>query len=166
MCRLARQRLPAGDLRQVHQSIAALPELLGHAIEGPGQLTVLPVGLSFEARKAFRGRVLVAELSEGADGFFVQSLRHVPFALLDSDVSQPEFGVGDSTRVGEREIDRQGFVGASLRRHKVACGGGEIRDADEGSAASSSRTGVGTQRALESAAPFRDVLVLWMCAPL
>ena len=33
---------------------------LGYESEHPGQLSMLPVGLSFEARKSFRGRVLVA----------------------------------------------------------------------------------------------------------
>ncbi|HSE93930.1 MAG TPA: 1-acyl-sn-glycerol-3-phosphate acyltransferase [Methylomirabilota bacterium] len=33
---------------------------LGYEADHPGALTVLPVGLSFEARKSFRGRVLVA----------------------------------------------------------------------------------------------------------
>ncbi len=34
--------------------------VLGHEAEHPGALTVIPVGLSFEARKSFKGRVLVA----------------------------------------------------------------------------------------------------------
>ncbi|MBI4637942.1 MAG: 1-acyl-sn-glycerol-3-phosphate acyltransferase [Candidatus Rokubacteria bacterium] len=33
---------------------------LGYAAERPGALTLVPVGLNFEARKSFRGRVLVA----------------------------------------------------------------------------------------------------------
>src|SRR6185503_3149423 len=31
---LPRERLPAGDLRQLHQALAALAELIGHAVEG------------------------------------------------------------------------------------------------------------------------------------
>jgi glycerol-3-phosphate O-acyltransferase / dihydroxyacetone phosphate acyltransferase len=34
--------------------------VLGYEAEHPGALTVIPVGLSFEARKSFKGRVLVA----------------------------------------------------------------------------------------------------------
>ena len=33
---------------------------LGHAAEHPGELALVPVGLSFEARKSFHGRVLVS----------------------------------------------------------------------------------------------------------
>src|SRR5438046_9282873 len=33
---------------------------LAHETERPGELGVVPVGLSFEARKSFRGRVLVS----------------------------------------------------------------------------------------------------------
>jgi hypothetical protein len=33
---------------------------LGYEIHAPGRLTVVPVGFSFEARKRFRGRVLVS----------------------------------------------------------------------------------------------------------
>ena len=50
----ARRRTYSGSRRARHASRSA------YEAHAPGRLTVVPVGLSFEARKRFRGRVLVS----------------------------------------------------------------------------------------------------------
>jgi hypothetical protein len=49
-----------GRLIAIYPEGVTRSEALGYEAHAPGRLTVVPVGLSFEARRRFRGRVLVS----------------------------------------------------------------------------------------------------------
>lgn len=57
---------------------------LGWESERPGQLALLPVGLTFEARKSFRGRVLVAFGEPLPVGAYLAAYREDPAKAVDA----------------------------------------------------------------------------------
>ena len=85
---------------------------LGYEAHAPGRLTVVPVGLSFEARKRFRGRVLVS-FGEPVDRLVVS--RCLPRGAREgaayADDGDPG---GDGARGGPHRAHRYG--GARARR--------------------------------------------------
>jgi len=66
---------------------------LGYEADHPGALTVLPVGLSFEARKSFRGRVLVAFGEPVAVAPYAGPWRNDPVAAVDALTTTIQFAM-------------------------------------------------------------------------
>jgi 1-acyl-sn-glycerol-3-phosphate acyltransferase len=57
---------------------------LGYELEHPGQLALIPVGLSFEARKSFRSRVLVAFGEPIRPAAYLGAYREDPVKAVDA----------------------------------------------------------------------------------
>src|SRR5688572_3967432 len=57
---------------------------LGYEREHPGELRMIPVGLSFEARKSFRSRVLVAFGEPIQPGAYLAAYREDPVKAVDA----------------------------------------------------------------------------------
>jgi 1-acyl-sn-glycerol-3-phosphate acyltransferase len=57
---------------------------LGYEVDHPGELAMIPVGLSFEARKSFRGRVLVAFGEPIRPGAYLAAYREDPVKAVDA----------------------------------------------------------------------------------
>jgi 1-acyl-sn-glycerol-3-phosphate acyltransferase len=57
---------------------------LGYESERPGELALIPVGLSFEARKSFRGRVLVAFGEPLQPAAYMAAYREDPVKAVDA----------------------------------------------------------------------------------
>jgi 1-acyl-sn-glycerol-3-phosphate acyltransferase len=84
---------------------------LGYEAEHPGELTLIPVGLSFEARKSFRGRVLVAFGEPIHVGAYLAAYRDDPVKAVDA-LTQDVQSAMEAQVVNVERIDDQRLVRA------------------------------------------------------
>src|SRR6266850_929929 len=94
---------------------------LGYETEHPGELTMIPVGLSFEARKSFRGRVLVAFGEPIQPGSYLKAWREDPVKAVDA-LTQDLQSAMETQVVNVERIDDQHLVHAveELYRDELA----------------------------------------------
>jgi glycerol-3-phosphate O-acyltransferase / dihydroxyacetone phosphate acyltransferase len=84
---------------------------LGYEAEHPGQLRMIPVGLSFEARKSFRSRVLVAFGEPIQPGAYLTAYREDPVKAVDALTRDLQWAM-ELQVVNVERIDDQRFVRA------------------------------------------------------
>lgn len=84
---------------------------LGYESEHPGELTVIPVGLSFEARKSFRGRVLVAFGEPIQPAAYLAAYREDPVKAVDALTRDLQWAM-EAQVVNVERIDDQRLFGA------------------------------------------------------
>jgi glycerol-3-phosphate O-acyltransferase/dihydroxyacetone phosphate acyltransferase len=94
---------------------------LGYEAEHPGELTMIPVGLSFEARKSFRGRVLVAFGEPLRPSAYLKAWREDPVKAVDA-LTQDLQSAMETQVVNVERIDDQRLVRAveELYRDELA----------------------------------------------
>ncbi|HET7343653.1 MAG TPA: lysophospholipid acyltransferase family protein, partial [Methylomirabilota bacterium] len=94
---------------------------LGYEAERPGALRMIPVGLSFQARKSFRGRVLIAFGEPIAPAAYVKAWREDPVKAVDA-LTQDLQAAMELQVVNVERIDDQRLVGAveELYRDELA----------------------------------------------
>jgi 1-acyl-sn-glycerol-3-phosphate acyltransferase len=94
---------------------------LGYEAEHPGELIMIPVGLSFEARKSFRGRVLVAFGEPLRPGAYLKAWREDPVKAVDA-LTQDLQSAMETQVVNVERIDDQRLVHAveELYRDELA----------------------------------------------
>jgi 1-acyl-sn-glycerol-3-phosphate acyltransferase len=84
---------------------------LGYESEHPGQLTLIPVGLSFEARKSFRSRVLVAFGEPIQPAAYLAAYREDPVKAVDALTRDLQWAM-EGQVVNVERIDDQRLLGA------------------------------------------------------
>ena len=84
---------------------------LGYETEHPGELTLLPVGLSFEARKSFRSRVLVAFGEPLQPAAYLAAWREDPVKAVDALTQDLQLAM-EAQVVNVERIDDQRLVRA------------------------------------------------------
>ena len=84
---------------------------LGYEAQHPGELTMIPVGLSFEARKSFRGRVLVAFGEPMRPAAYLPAWREDPVKAVDALTRDLQWAM-ESQVVNVERIDDQRLVRA------------------------------------------------------
>ena len=84
---------------------------LGYEAERPGELRMIPVGLSFEARKSFRSRVLVAFGEPIQPGAYLPAYREDPVKAVDALTRDLQWAM-ELQVVNVERIDDQRLVGA------------------------------------------------------
>jgi 1-acyl-sn-glycerol-3-phosphate acyltransferase len=94
---------------------------LAYEAEHPGELTLIPVGLSFEARKAFRGRVLVAFGEPIHVGAYLAAYREDTVKAVDALTRDLQWAM-EAQVVNVERIDDQRLVRAveELYRDELA----------------------------------------------
>ena len=94
---------------------------LGYEAEHPGELTLIPVGLSFEARKSFRSRVLVAFGEPLQPSAYLPAYREDPVKAVDALTRDLQWAM-ESQVVNVERIDDQRLVHAveELYRDELA----------------------------------------------
>ena len=94
---------------------------LGYESERPGELTMIPVGLSFEARKSFRGRVLVAFGEPIQPAAYLAAYREDPVKGVDALTRDLQWAM-EAQVVNIERIDDQRLVRAveELYRNDLA----------------------------------------------
>jgi 1-acyl-sn-glycerol-3-phosphate acyltransferase len=84
---------------------------LGYEADHPGQLRMIPVGLSFEARKSFRGRVLVAFGEPLLPAAYLKAYREDPVKAVDALTRDLQWAM-EAQVVNVERIDDQRLVRA------------------------------------------------------
>ncbi|HTO13869.1 MAG TPA: lysophospholipid acyltransferase family protein [Candidatus Binatia bacterium] len=84
---------------------------LGYEAEHPGELTMIPVGLSFEARKSFRSRVLVAFGEPMQPSAYLPAYREDPVKAVDALTRDLQWAM-EGQVVNVERIDDQRLVRA------------------------------------------------------
>ena len=84
---------------------------LGYEADHPGELRIIPVGLSFEARKSFRGRVLVAFGEPIHPAAYLPAYREDPVKAVDALTRDLQWAM-EAQVVNVERIDDQRLVGA------------------------------------------------------
>jgi glycerol-3-phosphate O-acyltransferase/dihydroxyacetone phosphate acyltransferase len=84
---------------------------LGYEADHPGELRMVPVGLSFEARKSFRSRVLVAFGEPIQPGAYLPAYREDPVKAVDALTRDLQWAM-ELQVVNVERIDDQRLVGA------------------------------------------------------
>ncbi|HEU4368184.1 MAG TPA: 1-acyl-sn-glycerol-3-phosphate acyltransferase [Methylomirabilota bacterium] len=84
---------------------------LGYESEHPAELTLIPVGLSFEARKSFRGRVLVAFGEPIQPAAYLAAYREDPVKTVDALTRDLQWAM-EAQVVNVERIDDQRLLGA------------------------------------------------------
>ena len=84
---------------------------LGYEADHPGELRMVPVGLSFEARKSFRGRVLVAFGEPIHPAAYLPAYREDPVKAVDALTRDLQWAM-EAQVVNVERIDDQRLVGA------------------------------------------------------
>ena len=84
---------------------------LGYEADHPGELTMLPVGLSFEARKSFRSRVLVAFGEPLQPSAYLAAYREDPVKAVDALTRDLQWAM-EAQVVNVERIDDQRLVRA------------------------------------------------------
>jgi glycerol-3-phosphate O-acyltransferase / dihydroxyacetone phosphate acyltransferase len=94
---------------------------LGYESEHPGELTMIPVGLSFEARKSFRSRVLVAFGEPLQPAAYLGAYREDPVKAVDALTRDLQWAM-EGQVVNVERIDDQRLVHAveELYREELA----------------------------------------------
>ena len=94
---------------------------LGYEADHPGQLRMIPVGLSFEARKSFRSRVLVAFGEPIHPAAYLAAYRDDPVKAVDALTRDLQWAM-EAQVVNVERIDDQRLVGAvaELYRDELA----------------------------------------------
>ena len=94
---------------------------LGYEADHPGELRMVPIGLSFEARKSFRGRVLVAFGEPIHPAAYLQAYREDPVKAVDALTRDLQWAM-EAQVVNVERIDDQRLVGAveELYREELA----------------------------------------------
>ena len=94
---------------------------LGYETEHPGELTMIPVGLSFEARKSFRSRVLVAFGEPIQPSAYLPAYREDPVKAVDGLTRDLQWAM-EGQVVNVERIDDQRLVRAveELYRDELA----------------------------------------------
>ncbi len=94
---------------------------LGYEAEHPGELTMIPVGLSFEARKSFRSRVLAAFGEPIQPAAYLKAWREDPVKAVDA-LTQDLQSAMEAQVVNVERIDDQRLVRAveELYRDELA----------------------------------------------
>jgi glycerol-3-phosphate O-acyltransferase / dihydroxyacetone phosphate acyltransferase len=94
---------------------------LGYEAEHPGELRMIPVGLSFEARKSFRSRVLVAFGEPIYPAAYLSAYREDPVKAVDGLTRDLQWAM-ESQVVSVERIDDQRLVRAveELYREELA----------------------------------------------
>jgi 1-acyl-sn-glycerol-3-phosphate acyltransferase len=94
---------------------------LGYEADHPGQLLMIPVGLSFEARKSFRGRVLVSFGEPIQPAAYMTAYREDPVKAVDALTRDLQWAM-EGQVVNVERIDDQRFVRAveELYRDELA----------------------------------------------
>ena len=86
---------------------------LGYEADHPGQLLMIPVGLSFEARKSFRGRVLVSFGEPIQPAAYMKAYREDPVKAVDALTRDLQWAM-EGQVVNVERIDDQEVVAARL----------------------------------------------------
>jgi len=84
---------------------------LGYESDHPGELSMIPVGLSFEARKSFRGRVLVSFGEPIQPAAYMKAYREDPVKAVDALTRDLQWAM-EGQVVNVERIDDQRFVRA------------------------------------------------------
>jgi glycerol-3-phosphate O-acyltransferase / dihydroxyacetone phosphate acyltransferase len=84
---------------------------LGYEADHPGELLMIPVGLSFEARKSFRGRVLVSFGEPIQPAAYMKAYREDPVKAVDALTRDLQWAM-EGQVVNVERIDDQRFVRA------------------------------------------------------
>jgi 1-acyl-sn-glycerol-3-phosphate acyltransferase len=84
---------------------------LGYEADHPGELRMIPVGLSFEARKSFRGRVLVSFGEPIQPGAYLKAYREDPVKAVDALTRDLQWAM-EAQVVNVERIDDQRLVAA------------------------------------------------------
>ncbi len=84
---------------------------LGYEVEHPGELAMIPVGLSFEARKSFRGRVLVSFGEPIRPAAYLGAYREDPVKAVDALTRDLQWAM-EAQVVNVERIDDQRLVRA------------------------------------------------------
>jgi len=84
---------------------------LGYESEHPAELTLIPIGLSFEARKSFRGRVLVAFGEPIQPAAYLAAYREDPVKAVDALTRDLQWAM-EAQVVNVERIDDQRLLGA------------------------------------------------------
>jgi 1-acyl-sn-glycerol-3-phosphate acyltransferase len=94
---------------------------LGYEADHPGELRMIPIGLSFEARKSFRGRVLVAFGEPIHPAAYLQAYREDPVKAVDALTRDLQWAM-EAQVVNVERIDDQRLVRAveELYREELA----------------------------------------------
>lgn len=94
---------------------------LGYEAEHPGELRLIPVGLSFEARKSFRSRVLIAFGESIRPSAYLKAYRDDPVTAVDALTRDLQWAM-EAQVVNVERIDDQRLVGAveELYRDELA----------------------------------------------
>jgi 1-acyl-sn-glycerol-3-phosphate acyltransferase len=94
---------------------------LGYEADHPGELRMIPVGLSFEARKSFRARVLVAFGEPIHPAAYLQAYREDPVKAVDALTRDLQWAM-EAQVVSVERIDDQRLVRAveELYREELA----------------------------------------------
>ena len=94
---------------------------LGYEADHPGELRMIPVGLSFEARKSFRSRVLVAFGEPIQPAAYLAAYRDDPVKAVDALTRDLQWAM-EAQVVNVERIDDQHLVGAvaELYRDELA----------------------------------------------
>jgi glycerol-3-phosphate O-acyltransferase / dihydroxyacetone phosphate acyltransferase len=94
---------------------------LGYEADHPGELRMIPIGLSFEARKSFRGRVLVAFGQPIHPAAYLQAYREDPVKAVDALTRDLQWAM-EAQVVNVERIDDQRLVRAveELYREELA----------------------------------------------
>lgn len=94
---------------------------LGYEADHPGELRMVPVGLSFEARKSFRGRVLVSFGEPILPGAYLAAYREDPVKAVDALTRDLQWAMEEQV-VNIERIDDQRVVRAveELYRDELA----------------------------------------------
>jgi glycerol-3-phosphate O-acyltransferase/dihydroxyacetone phosphate acyltransferase len=94
---------------------------LGYEADHPGELRMIPVGLSFEARKSFRSRVLVAFGEPIQPAAYLAAYRDDPVKAVDALTRDLQWAM-EAQVVNVERIDDQRLVGAvaELYRDELA----------------------------------------------
>lgn len=94
---------------------------LGYESERPGELALIPVGLSFEARKSFRSRVLVAFGEPLRPVAYLKAYREDPVKAVDALTRDLQWAM-EAQVVNVERIDDQRLLGAveALYRDELA----------------------------------------------
>ncbi|RPH79934.1 MAG: hypothetical protein EHM88_13495 [Candidatus Rokuibacteriota bacterium] len=94
---------------------------LGYEADHPGELRMIPIGLSFEVRKSFRGRVLVAFGEPIHPAAYLQAYREDPVKAVDALTRDLQWAM-EAQVVNVERIDDQRLVRAveELYREELA----------------------------------------------
>jgi glycerol-3-phosphate O-acyltransferase/dihydroxyacetone phosphate acyltransferase len=109
---------------------------LGYEAQDPGRLTMIPVGLSFEARKSFRSRVLVAFGEAIRPAAYLSAYREDPVKAVDALTRDLQWAM-EAQVVNVERLDDQRVVRAveelyreELTQHVMESRGLARRDVD------------------------------------